>query len=206
MFGVDDVISGIGAAAGGYLNYLGQRSANQSNQRIAREQMAFQERMSNTAYQRSVADMRAAGINPILAASQGGASTPGGASATMQNEVSGGVNSAMDALRLKAEVDNLRATNENIRADTNLKQAQSRNVNTQTPGLKNKSDFEATAFGALNYGLKKSSSMINSAKSSFNAIHANVLKRASKARSRVRGYNPRTHGLWNRSTGEIHGY
>ncbi len=60
-------------------------------QASADKQMSFQERMSGTSYQRGMEDMRAAGLNPMLAYTQGGASVPGGASAGM------GVATAIDA-------------------------------------------------------------------------------------------------------------
>ncbi len=96
---------GAGAAlAGGIASIFGQSSANKNNLKIAREQMDFQERMSGSAYQRAVADMKLAGINPMLAYMQGGASSPGGQTATMQNVAGGASASAQGAMRLSNEI------------------------------------------------------------------------------------------------------
>jgi uncharacterized membrane protein len=84
----------IATAAAGGLNYLGQSQANATNQQIAQNQMDFQKEMSNTSYQRAVKDMQAAGLNPMLAYSQGGASTPSGASTTVGNKFSGAISAA----------------------------------------------------------------------------------------------------------------
>jgi len=94
----------VGAIVAGGASVAGQWMANQGNIKAAREQMRFQERMSNTAYQRSVRDMKRAGINPMLAYMQGGASSPGGAMPRIEDYLGPGVSSALHARRLKSEL------------------------------------------------------------------------------------------------------
>jgi len=92
----------IASAAAGGLNYVGQKDANATNMQLASNQMDFQREMSNTSYQRAVADMKKAGLSPMLAYSQGGASSPGGATTTVQNKFSGAVQAAQ-AQQLQSE-------------------------------------------------------------------------------------------------------
>lgn len=90
--GVLDPVGAIGTIGagiiGGGLDYLGAQDQNQAAKEIADKVMAFQERMSNTAHVREVADLKAAGLNPTLSANAG-ASTPGGSVAPVVNTLSG---------------------------------------------------------------------------------------------------------------------
>lgn len=92
-----------GALVGGGLNLAGGILTNRSNAKQAQAQMKFQEYMSNTAHQREVKDLRAAGLNPILSSGGSGASTPGGAMARMVN-LGEAVNTGIQASRTMQDI------------------------------------------------------------------------------------------------------
>jgi len=143
-----------GGAIGGIASYFGQREANKANAQQAQIQQGFQADMSNTAYQRAVADMKAAGLNPMLAYAQGGASTPVGAKAEMQSALGAAATSAQSGYKIGTEAKNqtdlaeadvmlkreqaaAAGSQEDLnRADMNLKLVEAANKSVQLPGHK----------------------------------------------------------------------
>jgi hypothetical protein len=115
----------MGEAAAAGISTAGNLAAtgmtNQANAQQAANAMNFSERMSSTAYQRSTADMKAAGINPLMAYSQGGASAPQGVQATMQAPDVGKIGES--AIATAFEKQRVDAELANKGSDTTLKAA-----------------------------------------------------------------------------------
>lgn len=146
---VTSALIGVGGQLlGGIFGDSGARRQNRAALQIAREQMAFQERMSSTAVQRRVQDMRAAGLNPILAAGNP-ASSPAGQTAPVVNTRLMRAQAIQQMATSAANLRYITAQTRNVNQDTTLKrttanriqsedariQAETQRIITETAGI-----------------------------------------------------------------------
>lgn len=118
-----DLIPGIGDARAA-------DRANKTNIKLAEENRTWQERLSSTAYQRAMADMKSAGLNPMLAYMQGGASTPSGGAATVSPVSATGLADAV------------------LKAYTGISAQQNQSTSVQQQGTMNESSIQLNSANA----------------------------------------------------------
>lgn len=143
-------------------SFFGQDRANRQNKDVWRKTQDWSEMMSNTAWQRGVADMKKAGINPMLAFSQGGAGTPSAViGAPQQDSIGKGVTSALQAAAFARDLKKVDSDIELNRQLARTSQTQA-GVNKATirkvvadaklselgaPGAKNQAEFDSSVIG-----------------------------------------------------------
>lgn len=129
-------VPAIAAGIGGLMGLKGAKDQNAASAYQAQQQMDFQERMSSTAHQREVADLRAAGLNPILSGTGGmGASSPGGAVAPVVNELGAAAEHGAKSAATANQAQLMSAQMENINAQTKLTTAQAQKAQAETDEL-----------------------------------------------------------------------
>jgi hypothetical protein len=127
--GVTNVLNPIAPIASAIGSFIGGRQQNVASAQAAQRQMEFQREMSDTSFTRQVADLKSAGINPMLVSRLGGASTPAGAMPMF-------VNPAAMASQAYSAAQSSGAASQQAQTGENLSEAQIQNVNAMTEKIK----------------------------------------------------------------------
>ena len=197
------------ALIAGAASLYGTYQQNKENEASAQRQMDFQREMSNTSHQREVADLRKAGLNPILSAN-GGASTPTGSSYQAQNPLEKGLTSA-------AEMQGVENAGKKLTSDMSVNDALKALYNTQRgESAARQSNINMdTATKAAMLPSVSSTSALNVKRNTIDDMLLEVdagLDRGSKLFNMVPNFKnllrpnksiPKGHGTFDKKTGEI---
>lgn len=122
------IISSLVNAGTGVYSAQQQAKAGKQTQdlqyQMFKENLAWQERMSSTAHQREVADLIAAGLNPILSSKYGGSSTPSGSVPHVSNPKEGYAQNMMNSARMVADTMLQYANIRNVKAQARISEAE----------------------------------------------------------------------------------
>lgn len=169
-----------GQLLGGLFGKSSAKSQNKQAAKLMREQMAWQEKMSNTQHQRNVADLRAAGLNPILSATKGPGAMPASVSAApVVDEGAAGRASAIALSRAAAELELIHAQTAKTKAEALTEAQRPENVSMQTKlSLSQAMNYEATATLAKNQSLMVAAQEVN--QTLINNINQSTLDASKK--------------------------
>jgi hypothetical protein len=179
------ISAGAGTLAGAGISTLGGIISSGYNVHESRQNRRFQRNMANTAHQREMADLKKAGINPLLTAKLGGASTPSGSTSNIQNPASGAseAGSAYAQYLLNKKLNQKQI--EKIDSEIITNSALALKYLEETEGQ----DIHNTKTGVLTPAYKEAGKIINKGTSALSTVETSAKESAGIIKNRIKTIN-----------------